>query len=522
MTIKISTAGLRGTTDGNRDDILGPDVVLDWARAYATALVRETGTAPVVAIARDGRRSSPLLQRLVTAGLLSCGCSVVDFGIAPTPTLQLVVRMDRALRGGVMITASHNPVQWNGLKFLTPEGFLIPTTQWSALGELREQRDFEIADLSRIPWTQDGSQDAKEAHVNAVGQWTAVEAINQADIRAIIDACNSVAGEIASDLVSRGGSRVIVIHGEISGSFARSPEPLPQNLTALSHMVRRSEANVGFAFDPDGDRLALVDEQGNPLGEESTIALCARYLLNRSEGDIIVTNVSTTHAIDDLAAAAGRPISVVRTPVGEANVVSAVLQLGPDRVIVAGEGSGGVIIPDVNLARDGLAAMGAILSLLATEAKPLSQLAAELPQWQMGKAGWECTGVQAQALRDATLLWRKAQSKPAVSPSPATNGAGGFALQGEGITLRLEPNAVGWTLSLEGAQTDDFAVSGPLTEPLPDVLKRLAGAESWQVHLTDGIKIIGEESEGQTPGVWLHVRPSNTEPIVRLIGEMRE
>jgi len=520
MAIKRSIAGLRGTAEAGAEERLSPDVVLDWARAYGTALVRDTGTAPLVAVARDGRRSSPLLQRLVIAGLLSTGCPVIDFGIAPTPTLQLLVHLDRSLKGGVMITASHNPVQWNGLKFLTPDGLHLSGKQWSRLAELIENKDFELTELQRIPWTQDGSNDALEAHVNVIGHWSAAEAIRNRDIRVVIDACNSAAGKVASELVSRSGCRVIVIHGEITGAFSRPPEPLPENLTALSHMVKRSGADVGFAFDPDGDRLAVVDEQGRPIGEERTITLCTRYLLTRSSGDAIVTNVSTTHAIEDLAAAADRPVGIVRTPVGEAHVVGGVLQLGPERVIIAGEGSGGVIIPDVNLARDGIAAMGAILSLMATEEKPLSQLVAELPQWSMGKARWTCEADQAQALREATTRWRDAGSPPTVEPAPT--GGDAITLLGAGVRLELAIDGGKALLSLQGADLGTVQLASEVPDPLPAVMKRLAQAGSWQVHLTDGVKVVGEEGNERQAGVWVHVRPSNTEPIIRLIGEMRK
>jgi phosphomannomutase len=520
MTIKRSVAGLRGTTEPGAGGVLSPDVVLDWARAYGTALARDTGTAPLVAVARDGRRSSPLLQRLVIAGVLSTGCPVIDFGIAPTPTLQLLVHLDRSLRGGVMITASHNPVQWNGLKFLTPDGLHLSGKQWSRLAELREKKDFQVTDLRRIPWSQDGSNDALEAHVNVVGHWSAAEEIRNRDIRVVIDACNSAAGKVASELVSRSGCRVIVIHGEITGAFSRPPEPLPENLSALSHMVKRSSADVGFAFDPDGDRLALVDEQGSPIGEERTITLCARYLLSRSSGDAIVTNVSTTHALEDLAAAADRPVGIVRTPVGEAHVVGGVLQLGPERVVIAGEGSGGVIIPEVNLARDGIAAMGAILSLMATEEKPLSQLVAELPQWSMGKARWTCDADQAQALREATARWHESGAPPTVEPDPA--GRKAIALSGAGIRLELAIDGGEALLTLHGADLASLQLASAVPDPLPAVLERLAQADSWQVHLTDGVKIVGEEGSERPAGVWVHVRPSNTEPIIRLIGEMRE
>ena len=521
MTIKLGIAGLRGTTEAGSSETLGPDVVLDWVRAYGTHLVRETKTAPVVAIARDGRRSSLLLNRLVTAGLLSAGCPVIDLGIAPTPTLQLLVRMDRSLYGGVMITASHNPAQWNGLKFLTPDGFLFPMSGWDTLREIRETGAFITADFRQIPWTQDASKDALDAHVNLVGRWIEAEAIRSAELRVIIDACNSTAGQFASELASRSGCRVIVIHGEITGDFSRPPEPLPQNIVSLSHMVKRSEADIGFAFDPDGDRLALVDEQSRPIGEERTIALCTRYLLRRSEGDTIVTNVSTTHAIEDLANEADRPVQVIRTPVGEAFVVSGVLRAGPDRVVVAGEGSGGVIIPPLNLARDGIAAMGAILSLMAVEKKPLSQLVAELPQWQMGKARWECDDAQAQTLRDVAARWKQSETAPVVRPETGETPA--LILSGQGQTLRLQGDGSTCTLALSSEQgTDEFLLSATVPDPLPHVLQRMAAANAWNVYLVDGIKIVTQGEDGSPGDAWVHVRPSNTEPIIRLLGEVRE
>ncbi len=520
MTIKLGIAGLRGTTEAGSGEILGPDVVLDWVRAYGTYLRRETNTVPVVAIARDGRRSSPLLNRLVISGLLSAGCPVIDIGVAPTPTLQLLVRMDRSLQGGVMITASHNPAQWNGLKFLTPDGFLFPMSGWDTLREIREKGDFAQVDLRQIPWTKDASKDALDAHITMIGQWIEAEAIRSAEPRVIIDACNSTAGQFASELASRSGCRVIVIHGEVTGDFSRPPEPLPQNLVSLSHMVQRAEADIGFAFDPDGDRLALVDEQSRPIGEERTIALCARYLLRRSEGDTIVTNVSTTHAIEDLANDADRPVQVIRTPVGEAFVVSGVLQVGPERVIIAGEGSGGVIIPSVNLARDGIAAMGVILSLMATEKKPLSQLVAELPQWQMGKARWDCTDVQAQALRDLTTHWKQSETAPVVQSETGENPA--LTLSSQGETLRLQQDGSTCTLTVGGQGADEFFLSATLPDPLPHVLQRMVTAGAWNVYLVDGIKIVAQDEDGSPGDAWVHVRSSNTEPIIRLLGEVRE
>jgi len=415
-----------------------------------------------------------------------------------------------------MITASHNPPQWNGLKFLTSDGFLFPMSKWYDLDRMRDQADFVQTDLRHVPWTQDGNKNALDAHVNLVGHWSAAEAIRNAHLRVIIDACNSTAGQFSSELASRSGCRVMVIHGEVTGTFSRPPEPLPQNLTALSHMMKRSGADVGFAFDPDGDRLALVDEQGQPLGEERTIALCARYLLSRSEGDTIVTNVSTTHAIDDLAAAAGRTIQVLRTPVGEAFVISGVLQVGPERVIVAGEGSGGVIIPEVNLARDGLAAMGAILSLMATEKKPLSQLVAELPQWQMGKARWECTDAQAQTLHTIIHRWQQAETPVRCQASRFT-----FDVSHLGINMCLEVHENECTFSVQGKEVEDFHLSAEVPDPIPAVFHRLSQTGAWDVHLTDGIKIVSQAEDGSPGGAWIHVRPSNTEPIIRLFGEWR-
>ncbi|MBI4227772.1 MAG: phosphoglucosamine mutase [Candidatus Omnitrophica bacterium] len=421
---------------------LTPELVLRYAQAFGVLQGRGT-----IVVARDPRPSGVLYRELVAGGLAAVGCRVVDIGITPTPTALGAVLARRA-RGGVIITASHNPAPWNGLKFAGPEGSFLTAAQMARLSDGARHLQSSMGAWPRrkgegaplVPW--DRIQPAM-ADPRAVGEHIAriLKAVDAAAIRrrrftVALDSCNGAGAVAAPALLTALGCRVIGIHVTPSGEFPRGPEPTPKNLAALSRAVRRARAAVGFAQDPDADRLSLVDETGQPLSEELTLALAVQHRLRQCRGPVVV-NLSTSRVIDDIAAAAG--VRVHRTPVGEVHVVQRMRGVG---AVIGGEGNGGVIDPRITWGRDSLAGMALTLEALTGARQPLSALAAPLSGW--------------------VLIKRK---------------------------LALSP-----------------AKTATLLASLPRRLPR------GRVTLGDGVRI-------DLPDGWVHLRPSNTEPVVRVFAE---
>ncbi|HON69227.1 MAG TPA: phosphoglucosamine mutase, partial [Phycisphaerae bacterium] len=327
----------------------------------------------------------PMLQRALVSGLLATGCEVVELNIASTPAVAFMVRRHGAA-GGVVITASHNPVIWNGIKFLTDEGLAPPPDRAQSIFETYRTKAFKLAgvDALRAPAVD---KSADEAHVEAALGIIYPDQIAEKRYRVVLDSINGAGSTEGKLLLSRLGCEVIHVNAEPNGRFAHTPEPTAENLTSLCEAVRKHKAHIGFAQDPDADRLAIVDEHGNYIGEEYTLALCAMYMFKAHPGPI-AANLSTSRMVDDLAAAAGGPCRVVRSAVGEANVVAAMRANG---CRFGGEGNGGVIDPRVGPVRDSLVGMALTLQLMAIRNAGISQLVEKIPRYVMSKQKFECS-----------------------------------------------------------------------------------------------------------------------------------
>jgi phosphomannomutase len=426
--LMISVSGIRGLVF----DPLSPEFVCRFAAAFASSL----GTGKYV-VGRDSRPSGDILKPAVVSGIRGVGCDVIDVGIVPTPTIQMAVETNRAA-GGIAITASHNPAEWNALKMISGCGTFL----------CREDID-RVVDISTshgIAYASSGGggsvkedPGAGDRHIDGI---LGLDHANAAGIRdhrfkVVIDCTNGAGSLVAPALLRRLGCEVTEISCEPTGLFPRNPEPVKENIGDLCRVVKQGKADVGFALDPDGDRLALVDERGIPVGEDYTLVICADLVLRKSRGPV-VTNLSTSMAVEEVARRHG--VGFFRTPIGEINVVEKMKEVDST---IGGEGNGGVILPALHFGRDALVGMALVLESLAQDGTTLSELVNRFPRYDIIK----------QKVR---------------------------------LVDRLDFESL--RASLEG---------------------EFAGAE---FNLDDGIRIdLGD--------MWLHVRKSGTEPVVRLISE---
>ncbi len=438
----VGVSGVRGIVDKD----LTPDVVTRWAAAFGTWIREGTrdggrGTGPAVVVGRDSRGSGPRFAQAVIAGVQAAGCSVTDVGMAPTPTIQLAV-LHHGARGGIAITASHNPIEWNALKFIGPDGIFLDGANGARVVELAAREGRGTGEGGRVE--QDSG--AIERHLQAVLALPVidVERIRAAKFTVALDAVRGAGGPIMRALLERLGCAVNGINLETDGKFPRAPEPVPENLTGLGALVKRSGSGLGIAVDPDVDRLAIVDENGTPIGEDYTLAFAVRAVLGNGErgkgkGAVVVCNLSTSLVVEDAARECGA--EVVRTPVGEAHIARKMVELG---AVIGGEGNGGVMYAPLHVGRDAPVAAALALDLLARSGRRVSELVAAAPRYAI---------VKAKAPRGAELA------------------------------------------------------------PVYAALKRrFADAE---VDEQDGLRLGWRDR-------WLHVRPSNTEPIIRFIAEAPE
>lgn len=380
-TLMISVSGMRG--------IVGKDLTPELVARHAAALgawARGRGK-PVVVLGRDARTSGSMFARAATAGLMSVGADVIDVGIVPTPTVQLAVEHHHA-GAGLILTASHNPIEWNALKLVGPDGIFLDGDDGARVRELAE------AGPPRTGWEGVGSvREDREAIERHLAQVLALPMIDLGRIRAsrfvvALDCVRGAGGTTIPRLLEQLGCTVRAINLETDGRFPRPPEPLPENLGDLSRLVRESRAAIGLAVDPDVDRLALVDETGAPIGEDYTLALAVRAVLGRAAGTptgktapVVVANLSTSLVVEDAARMGGARF--VRAPVGEANVARTIRDEG---AVIGGEGNGGVILPSVHIGRDAPIGVALILHLLAATGHTVSGLAAEQPRYHIVKA----------------------------------------------------------------------------------------------------------------------------------------
>lgn len=432
----VSISGIRGIVG----ESLTPEIIVKYAAGFAEYCDRGT-----IIVGRDGRITGKTISDIVISTLLQMGCNVVSLGICPTPTVGLAIEKLHAA-GGIAITASHNPMIWNGLKFIGPSGMFLNADENKQFWSIADRGHF-----SYRAWNEQGTLKEDPDFINEhIRNILSLPSINKGTIarkklKVVIDSVNSAGGLIAPRLLKELGCDVVEMNCEVSGIFSHTPEPIPENLSDLSARVRKEKADLGIAVDPDVDRLVLITEEGDPFVEEYTIVSAAQFVL-RSEkehgrtGHTVVVNLSTTRAVDDVAKEFGAVVH--RTPVGEINVASRMKALGS---VIGGEGSGGVILPEVHLGRDAIVGIGLFLQLLADFGGKASELKASLPQYEIVKSK-----IDLGTLKPDEIL-RRLHEK--YSPTERTN-------------------------------------------------------------IDDGLKI-------DFPDSWVHLRKSNTEPIIRIIAEAR-
>jgi phosphomannomutase len=366
--LMVSVSGVRGRVGAE----LTPEVVARFAAAFGSYVRERSGASrPRVILARDSRTSGPMFCRVVAGALQSTGCDVIDVGLAPTPTALYSIRALQA-DGGIVVTASHNPVEWNALKLASAEGMFLDADEAPLMHAFVNDRP-----IRRAQW--DGLGDvvaddgAVERHLRAVLgiPYLDLAALRARRFRVVLECINGAGAVLLPQLLRELGCEVIGLNLEPTGRFAREPEPVAQNLGDLERAVREHGADIGLATDPDADRLSLVSDAGRAIGEDFTLALAATTVLRRRQGPV-VTNLSTSRVLQDVSDAAG--VELHRAPVGEIHVARAMERVG---AVIGGEGNGGVILPDVQLTRDAAVAAVLVLQLLADEGRTLSAVVAD-------------------------------------------------------------------------------------------------------------------------------------------------
>ena len=383
MTLIKSISGIRGTIGGPCGDALTPVDIVKFTYAYCKCL-RERKPQPYgdrykVVVGRDARISGEMVEQLVCGTLVACGVDVVRCGFASTPTTELAVTFAGA-DGGIILTASHNPRQWNALKLLNEKGEFLSAAEGAAILECAEKGDFDFAPVDEIGHIID--HDYTDEHIDSVLALEAVDAdaIRKAGFTVVLDAINSVGGIIMPRLLDRLRVKCITLNGEPSGDFAHNPEPLPKNLTELSSTVVSAGADLGISVDPDVDRLAFICETGEPFVEEYTLVAVADYLLDLHPGGHTVSNLSSSRALRDVTEAHGGTYHAAA--VGEVNVTTKMHEVG---ALIGGEGNGGVIYPASHCGRDAMVGVALFLSQLAHKKISASAYKATLPQYFIAK-----------------------------------------------------------------------------------------------------------------------------------------
>ncbi|MDR1562794.1 MAG: phosphoglucosamine mutase [Dysgonamonadaceae bacterium] len=380
MSLIKSISGIRGTIGGKAGENLTPLDIVKFTAAYATFISKKNLPSKSVVVGRDARVSGEMVRDLVAGTLTGMGFDVIDIGLATTPTTELAVVAEHAA-GGIIITASHNPKQWNAMKLLNENGEFLNAAEGAEIVNLAEAGDFTfvgIDDLGKIK-TDDTFTQKHVEHVLALNL-VDVAAIREAGFTVVFDAVNSVGGlAIPLLLEALGVKRIIPLNAEPSGIFAHNPEPLPQHLTGIASLVKSEKADVGFVVDPDVDRLAIVTERGEMFGEEYTLVSVADYVLRYVKGNT-VSNLSSTRALRDITVRHGG--NYAAAAVGEVNVVEKMKETG---AVIGGEGNGGVIYPASHYGRDALVGIALFLSCLAKSGKTVSELRADYPDYFMAK-----------------------------------------------------------------------------------------------------------------------------------------
>ncbi len=410
-----------------------------FVKAYAAAFCEMMNGHRIV-IGRDTRKSGNKIVKAMIETIRESGANVIDLGICPTPTVQYETWFLQA-DGGIMITASHNPLPWNGIKFIQSDGLFLDSEQMLTLQNRRKELENNMPEPNREETILIDYKDALKDHINStiVLPYINIDKIARKKYKVVVDAVNGAAYKAIPELLTRLGCEVIKIHCDSTKDFPHEPEPLPENLGDLIKAVKKNKADIGLAIDPDGDRLAIVSDLGEPISEEYTLVLASELVLTKafSSKKLIVTNLSTTMAVDDIAEKYGA--KVIRTAIGEINVVK---KMAEEDALIGGEGNGGIILPDSHLGRDSLVGTALIMQLLTERNIPLSKILQDIPQYKIFKTKVEAGTIDINQAIDQLI---------------------------------------------EIADTD-------------------------QINLDDGVKFIWEDR-------WVHMRPSNTEPIIRIYAE---
>ena len=380
MTLIKSISGIRGTIGGKTGDTLNPLDIVKFTTAYAT-FIRRNAQNPTnkIVVGRDARISGEMVRSIVCGSLIGMGFDVVDIGLASTPTTELAVIMEKA-DGGIIITASHNPRQWNALKLLNNQGEFLSKEDGNCVLDIAEKEDFDYVEVDNLgKYIQDHSFDEK--HVNAVLNLKLVDlkAIKDAGFKVCVDTINSVGGIILPKLFERLGVQYEIINADPTGDFAHNPEPLERNLTGIMEEMRSGRFDLGIVVDPDVDRLAFICEDGKMFGEEYTLVSVADYVLSNNQGNT-VSNLSSTRALRDVTVKHGG--EYFAAAVGEVNVTTKMKEVG---AVIGGEGNGGVIYPECHYGRDALVGIALFLSSLSHKGCKVSQLRKEMPEYAIAK-----------------------------------------------------------------------------------------------------------------------------------------
>ena len=440
MTLIKSISGIRGTIGGPTGDTLNPLDIVKFTTAYATFIKKKTGRCGKIVVGRDGRISGEMVKNVVCGTLMGMGFDVINIGYATTPTTELAVRMAEA-DGGIIITASHNPRQWNALKLLNSEGEFLTAADGAEVLDIAAREDFDYADVDHLgKYSEDDSYNQR--HVDSVLQLKLadVEAIKKRKFRVCVDTINSVGGIILPDLFKAIGVDYEILNANCTGDFAHNPEPLEKNLQGIMDKMRKGGFDLGIVVDPDVDRLAFICEDGTMFGEEYTLVSVADYILSHTPGNT-VSNLSSTRALRDVTEKHGGQYTAAA--VGEVNVTTKMKEVG---AVIGGEGNGGVIYPESHYGRDALVGIVLFLSSLAQKGCTASELRQTFPDYQIAKN-----------------------------------------------RIDLTP------------ETDVDAI-------LVKVKEMFAKDNSAVVNDIDGVKI-------DFPDRWVHLRKSNTEPIIRVYSE---
>lgn len=438
MTLIKSISGIRGTIGGHTGDTLNPLDIVKFVTAYAT-YIRRSGksSSGKIVVGRDARISGEMVRSIVCGTLMGMGYDVIDIGLATTPTTELAVRMSGA-DGGIIITASHNPRQWNALKLLNCEGEFLDKVAGNDVLDIAEKEDFEYADVDSLGhYIKDDSFNRRHIDSVLALKLVDVEAVRNAHFRVCFDAINSVGGIILPELLRSLGVECEVLNGEPNGDFAHNPEPLEKNLGGIMERMRSGEFNLGIVVDPDVDRLAFICEDGRMFGEEYTLVSVADYVLSHTPGNT-VSNLSSTRALRDVTEKHGGHYTA--SAVGEVNVTTKMKEVG---AVIGGEGNGGVIYPESHYGRDALVGIALFLSSLAQKGCNVSELRATFPDYYIAKNRIDLT--------------------------PSTD-----------------------------------------VDAILEKVKQMYSNE--QINDVDGVKI-------DFPDKWVHLRKSNTEPIIRVYSE---